>query len=62
MRGDTDDSAYTVAFGDGGFLMVFNPRRGGWEMPGGHIREGETAEEGARREFMEEAGYLMDIV
>ena len=43
MNGDTDRTAYTVAFGPEGFLMVFNPKRNGWEMPGGHIREGESA-------------------
>lgn len=62
MNGDTDRTAYTVAFGPEGFLMVFNPKRNGWEMPGGHIREGESAQEGARREFLEEAGYGIEIV
>ena len=34
MNGDTDDTIYTIAFKDGLFLMVWNPKRKGWEMPG----------------------------
>ncbi|MDR0522882.1 MAG: NUDIX domain-containing protein [Candidatus Methanoplasma sp.] len=48
-------TAYTVAFRGDMFLMVLNPRRG-WEMPGGKIEPGESAEDAARRELMEEAG------
>ena len=59
---DTDRSVYTVAFRDGRFLMVYNRKRKGWEMPGGHIRVGESTEEAAVREFEEESGYTVDIV
>jgi 8-oxo-dGTP diphosphatase len=55
-------TAYAVAFDGDRFLMVWNPRRGGWEMPGGHVEEGETSEEAAAREFEEEAGYSIEIV
>ena len=55
-------TAYAVAFEGDRFLMVWNPRRGGWEMPGGHVEEGETSEEAAAREFEEEAGYSVEIV
>ncbi len=59
---DTSSSVYAVAFRDGRFLMVYNGKRRGWEMPGGHIRVGETPEEAAAREFREESGYGIEIV
>ncbi len=55
-------TVYTVAFSDGKFLMVFNKKRGGWEMPGGKVEAGETIGEAAEREFAEEAGYSVEIV
>jgi 8-oxo-dGTP diphosphatase len=55
-------TAYTVAFDGDEYLMVYNPKRRGWEMPGGHVEEGETSEQAARREFLEESGYDVDIV
>lgn len=62
MNDDTDRTVYTVAFRGDKFLMVWNPKRKGWEMPGGHIKKGETVEEGASREFLEEAGFEVRIV
>ena len=61
MSQDSSDTVYTVAFGPDGFLMVYNPKRRGWEMPGGHVKVGETREDGARREFAEEAGYEVEL-
>ncbi|MDR2699174.1 MAG: NUDIX domain-containing protein [Candidatus Methanoplasma sp.] len=55
-------TVYAVAFMDDRFLMVFNEKRAGWEMPGGSIGDGESAEDAARREFAEEAGYGIDIL
>lgn len=55
-------TAYAVAFDGDRFLMVRNPRRGGWEMPGGHVEEGETPAEAAVREFREESGYSIEVV
>jgi 8-oxo-dGTP diphosphatase len=55
-------TAYAIAFEDDRFLMVWHNGRNGWEMPGGHVEEGETSEQAAAREFMEEAGYEIEIV
>ena len=43
------------------FILVFNHRRG-WELPGGGMREGETPEQAASREFFEETGYDVTLV
>jgi 8-oxo-dGTP diphosphatase len=48
---------YGIAFTGDRFVMVYNPRRGGWEMPGGKIEEGESDQEAMEREFREEVGY-----
>ncbi len=56
------DTVYAVAFKDDRFLMVWHNGRKGWEMPGGHVEEGETSEQAAAREFLEEAGYEIEIV
>ena len=55
-------TAYCVALKEGRFLMVYNPKREGWEMPGGRIESGETVEEAAKRECLEESGYDVRIV
>ena len=48
--------AYAIAFQDDRFLMIWNPKRIGWEMPGGHVEEGESGEQAVVREFREECG------
>lgn len=58
----THRTAYAIAFRDGVFLMVYHPKRKGWEMPGGHVEDGETSEQAARREFIEESGHNIRIV
>ena len=55
-------TVYTMGVKEGQFLMVYNPKRQGWEMPGGSIEPGETPEEDARREFWEESGMDLEIV
>jgi len=55
-------TAYAVAFDGDRFLMVYNERRRGWEMPGGHVEDGETSEQAAVREFEEEAGYRIEVL
>lgn len=38
------------------FVFAYNKKRKGWEIPGGHIEEGETWQEAAKREMYEETG------
>jgi len=45
-----------VARHSGKALMVYNRRRGVWEVPGGGIEKGETARDCIVRELMEESG------
>ncbi len=49
-----------VLFSSDKFLMVRHPHRG-WEFPGGTVEPGETPEEAAKRECMEEAGIKIKI-
>jgi 8-oxo-dGTP diphosphatase len=55
-------TVYTVAFLNEKFLMVFNTKRNGWEMPGGKIECQEDIIKAAKREYAEEAGYDIDII
>ncbi|MBE0675701.1 MAG: NUDIX domain-containing protein [Bacteroidales bacterium] len=41
---------------DGLWLFVRHRERSSWEVPGGHIEEGETADQAAVRELHEETG------
>jgi 8-oxo-dGTP diphosphatase len=58
--GYCDESEYTrvvcVCRYQGKYLFSYNKKREGWEIPGGHIEEGETWEEAAKREMHEETG------
>lgn len=40
------------------FVFSYNKKRKGWEIPGGHIEEGETWKEAAKREMYEETGAV----
>lgn len=52
-------SVHVVPFVDGQ-LVVNRSSHGHWEMPGGRLERGETAEAAAARELLEEAGFAVD--
>jgi ADP-ribose pyrophosphatase YjhB (NUDIX family) len=43
-------------------LRAHEQRRGHWDLPGGFLGETETAEDGLRREFLEETGLEVEPV
>ncbi|MBI2874641.1 MAG: NUDIX hydrolase [Firmicutes bacterium] len=57
-------AAVTAVAGDSRLLLVkrgINPAKGRWSFPGGFVDLGETVEEAARREAMEETGLKVDL-
>ena len=60
LTGDCDEKEYTrvvcVARYKDKFVFSYNKKRNGWEIPGGHIEEGENWQEAAKREMYEETG------
>jgi 8-oxo-dGTP diphosphatase len=53
---------YCICYVGDRFVMVYNPTRNGWEMPGGRIEANEVAEHAAMREVREECGCDMSPV
>ncbi|MCM3781922.1 NUDIX hydrolase [Neobacillus mesonae] len=47
---------------EGRFLLLYNKWRNNWELPGGVIEEGETAQECVVRELLEETNQKSDNV
>ncbi|MFB6076636.1 MAG: NUDIX hydrolase [Candidatus Nanohaloarchaea archaeon] len=53
---DRDFVAGTLIVDDGEVLLVNHTKLGMWLQPGGHVEPGETPDETARRETLEETG------
>jgi 8-oxo-dGTP diphosphatase len=49
-----------VAQHEGQYVLVYNPERAQWEIPGGGINPGETPDSCARREMWEESSQELD--
>ena len=47
---------------DGDLLLVRHVYRHGWGVPGGLLKRGEDADDGARREVFEEVGLVIDLL
>jgi 8-oxo-dGTP pyrophosphatase MutT (NUDIX family) len=51
-------SAFGICMIDGGVLLT-KGRRGGWEIPGGHVKQGELTVDAMKREVLEEGGVVV---
>ena len=47
---------------DGSLLLVRHSYRSRWGVPGGLLKKGERAEDGARREVHEEVGLMIELL
>lgn len=56
------DSVYGMTIENNKILLVKAPDFDFWVIPGGGVDQGESIEEGLRREFVEETGFLIDEV
>lgn len=58
---DRDFTAGIFVIDDGEILLLRHGKLGVWLQPGGHVEDGETPDEAARREALEETGYYVEL-
>lgn len=58
---DVTSTAFGLVFESGAILLARLVDRG-WDVPGGHLEKGESAEEAMRREVLEETGAIVRAV
>ena len=63
LERSTTATAFSVTRRDHEWLMIRHERLGvtSWELPGGHVEPGETLEQAAARESLEETGVSIDV-
>ena len=52
----------TTKMGNGGSVLFVNHPKRGWEIPGGHLNDGESPEQALLRELKEETGCTGQII
>jgi 8-oxo-dGTP diphosphatase len=57
----TVGSVCVIERSDGALLLVRLSYRHSWGLPGGLLKRGETPEDAARREVLEESGLLVEL-
>jgi 8-oxo-dGTP diphosphatase len=53
--------AQAIVHGDQGVLLAVRGDLRGWELPGGHVEDGESPEAAAVREVWEETGLIVEV-
>lgn len=59
---DRDFTASAFVIKDNQILLMKHSKLGMWLQPGGHIEKGETPDEAAKRETLEEIGFEVEFV
>ena len=58
---DRDFTAGAFILKDGEILLLKHGKLDKWMQPGGHVEPGETPDEAAKREALEETGYRIEL-